>query len=98
VREQELLSLEEVVHGFTGNVADVFGLSDRGTLAVGQAADVCVFALDSVGAESPQLVRDLPGNSERLVAEPIGIRYTIVNGVVVNDEGASTGALPGALL
>jgi N-acyl-D-aspartate/D-glutamate deacylase len=98
VRDQRLLSLEETVHGFTGALADAFGITDRGTLAVGQAADVCVFDLERIGAESPELVRDLPGDSERLVAAPTGIRCTIVNGVVVNEDDTATGALSGRLL
>ena len=98
VRDQGLLSLEETVHGFTGALADAFGITDRGTLAVGQAADVVVFDLDTIGAESPELVRDLPGDSERLVAAPTGIRATIVNGVIVNDQDTPTGALSGKLL
>ena len=43
---------------------------------MGEAADVVGFDLDRVGAEIPQILHDLPGGSERLVASPIGIRAT----------------------
>lgn len=98
VREQGLLSLEEVVHGFTGRLAETFGLRDRGVLSTGRAADVCVFDVATIGASMPQMVTDLPGRSVRFVTESRGIHHTIVNGVVVSEEGKSTGALPGQLL
>jgi N-acyl-D-aspartate/D-glutamate deacylase len=98
VREQGLLTLEELVHGFTGRVADVFGLEGRGVLAPGLAADVCVFDLEQIGAEMPHMVDDLPGKSVRFITNPRGIYQTIVNGVIVSEEGQSTGALPGQLL
>ena len=98
VREQGVLSLEEVVHGFTGRLAEVFGLEGRGVLAPGMAADICVFDLDEIGAGMPYMVNDLPAKSERFVTEPQGIYQTIVNGVIVSDEGEATGALAGQVL
>jgi N-acyl-D-aspartate/D-glutamate deacylase len=98
VREQGLLSLEEVIHGFTGRLAEVFGLESRGRLAPGKAADVCIFDIEQIGAEMPHMIDDLPGRSMRFVTEPRGISYTIVNGVVVSEEGHPSGQLPGQLL
>ena len=92
------MSLEEVVHGFTGRLAEVFGLEGRGVLAPGMAADICVFDIDEIGAGIPYMVNDLPANSERFVTEPKGISQTIVNGVVVSDEGEATGVLAGQVL
>jgi N-acyl-D-aspartate/D-glutamate deacylase len=98
VREQHLLTLEEVVHGFTGRLAEIFGLANRGVLDTGKAADVCVFDIDTIGASMPHMVDDLPARSVRFVTEPRGIYQTIVNGVVVSEEGKSTGDLPGQML
>ncbi len=98
VREQGVLSLEEVVHGFTGRLAEVFGLERRGVLAPGMAADICVFDINEIGAGMPYMVNDLPANRERFVTEPKGIYQTVVNGVVVSDLGESTGALAGQVL
>jgi len=94
VREQDLLSLEEVVtvHRQRGRG---LRLTDRGTLAVGQAADVCVFALDRVGAESPQLVRDLPATAS--VSSPIRSASATRSSTHRRQRrGTSTGALPGS--
>ncbi len=43
-----------------------------------------------------KLVNDLPGGRTRFTRDPGGYRYTIVNGVVVQAHGRSTGELPGS--
>ena len=43
VRERAVLSLEEAVRRLTSQTAEVFGITDRGRLAPGLAADVTVF-------------------------------------------------------
>ncbi|WP_172695831.1 amidohydrolase family protein, partial [Escherichia coli] len=48
VREAELLTLEAAVAKMTALPARVFGLADRGRLAVGAWADVVVFDADTV--------------------------------------------------
>src|SRR5262249_17773972 len=49
VRERGVLSLEEGVRRLTGQPAEVFGLTDRGRLAPGLAADVAIFDPAAVG-------------------------------------------------
>ncbi len=46
VRDGGAFTLEHAVHKLTAELADLFGLSDRGRLAPGAAADVVVFDLD----------------------------------------------------
>ena len=41
---------------------------------------------------------DFPGGEKRLVQNPTGIRYIIVNGMVTFVGNQCTGALPGKLL
>ncbi|MEM7566719.1 MAG: D-aminoacylase [Pseudomonadota bacterium] len=48
VRQTGLLSLETAIHRMTGLPAQVFGLSDRGTLRPGHIADIVVFDPDSI--------------------------------------------------
>ncbi|HLK09746.1 MAG TPA: amidohydrolase family protein [Candidatus Binatia bacterium] len=102
VREKHTLALEQAVHMLTARVADVMGITDRGQLAPGLAADVTVFDPDVVGCSKLRRVHDLPGGADRLVADAFGIEAVIVNGVVVREGGRDAvradGALPGRLL
>jgi N-acyl-D-aspartate/D-glutamate deacylase len=98
VRDTGLLSIEEAVHAVTGKHARFFGLADRGTVAVGQAADLAVFALDEIGVRAERRVDDIPGGSWRYTRDPGGYRATVVNGVPTFADGAATGARPGAFL
>jgi N-acyl-D-aspartate/D-glutamate deacylase len=43
-------------------------------------------------------VHDLPGGAPRLIQHADGIRLVVVNGEVVLEDGAHTGARPGSLL
>ena len=96
VRERGDFSLEDAIHALTGKQAQLLGLSDRGTLEAGKAGDIVVFALDELSYGTEKLVNDLPGGRTRFTRDPGGYRYTIVNGVVVQAHGRSTGELPGS--
>jgi N-acyl-D-aspartate/D-glutamate deacylase len=97
------MSLERAVHKLTAEPAGVYGLSDRGSIEVGKAADVCVFDPDVVGPGPLRRVYDFPADGERLTAdEPLGVTHVLVNGVPIRLDGepAPDGldARPGALL
>ncbi len=98
VRDHAIMSLEEAVSKLTFRVASVFGLHDRGLLRPGLAADIAVFDPATVSALEPEYVQDLPGNETRMIQKAIGVPITIVNGEVVIEGGAPTGALPGRVL
>jgi N-acyl-D-aspartate/D-glutamate deacylase len=102
VREKQALSLEEAVRMLTSRPAQVFGITDRGRLAEGWAADVLVFDPDTIGAGPLKRVWDFPGGANRLVSEASGIDAVIVNGTVLRRHGSdaigSDGKLPGKLL
>jgi N-acyl-D-aspartate/D-glutamate deacylase len=98
VRERGDLTLEEAVHALTGRQAELLGLANRGVLVPGKAADFTIFALDELEYGPEKLVSDLPGGGSRLTRDPGGYRYTIVNGVVVQEGGKATGALPAGWL
>jgi N-acyl-D-aspartate/D-glutamate deacylase len=87
VREKGAFTLEEAVRMLTSRPAEVFGISDRGRLEVGLAADVVVFDPATVAAGPLRRVRDLPAGGDRLVAEARGIEAVIVNGTVVRRSG-----------
>ena len=101
VRDRKALSLERAVHMLTARNAQVFGIRDRGLLAVGRPADVVVFDPRTVGAGPLERVHDLPGGADRLISKPRGIDAVVVNGMVLPPPGASWPAgqpLPGRLL
>jgi N-acyl-D-aspartate/D-glutamate deacylase len=102
VREKGVLSIEQGVRALTSRPAEVFGITDRGRLAVGVPADVVVFDPATVGAAPIRRVHDLPGGADRLQSDAVGIDAVIVNGTLLRLRGADqidpAGALPGRLL
>jgi N-acyl-D-amino-acid deacylase len=92
------LQLETVIHKMTGNNAALYGLDDRGTIAVGKKADLNVIDLERLRLHSPEFVRDLPGGAGRLVQGASGYRATIVSGETIRRDGHDTGARPGKLV
>jgi len=96
VRERGDLSLEDAIYALTGQQAALLGMTDRGTLEPGKAADITIFALDELTYATEKLVDDLPGGRSRFTRDPGGFRYTIVNGVVVQENGRATEDLPGS--
>jgi N-acyl-D-amino-acid deacylase len=102
VRDKQAIALPEAVRMLTARPAEVFGIGDRGRLAVGLAADVTVFDPATVGAGALRRVYDMPAGADRLVADASGIEAVIVNGTVIRRGGrdavAPDGPLPGAVL
>ena len=102
VRDSGVLSLEEGVRQLTAQPAEVFGITDRGRLAVGMAADVTIFDPQDVGCTPLRRVHDFPAGADRLVSDARGIRAVIVNGEVIRQENRDAvdveGPLPGRLL
>jgi N-acyl-D-aspartate/D-glutamate deacylase len=89
VREHKVLSLADAVRKMTSFAAQITGLTDRGLLRPGMAADITVF--------DPKTVAD-KATFENPLQYAVGIPYVIVNGVVVIDNGQHTGAKPGRVL
>ncbi len=89
VELDHVLTLEQAIHRGTALTAGFLRLTDRGTLAVGMAADVIVF--------DPREVQDRSTYREPTLLAT-GMRYVLVNGVVAIDDGKYTGALAGRAL
>jgi N-acyl-D-aspartate/D-glutamate deacylase len=98
LRGRRLLPVERAVQLLTDEPARLFGLRDRGRLDPGFHADVVVFDPEIVDATKARVAFDLPGESKRLLSDPIGVRRVFVNGVATMIDDASTGATPGTVL
>ncbi len=95
----DVLSLEDAVARLTSVPADAVGLTDRGRLVPGAAADVVLLDRERLAAaDAPRYVADFPAGSGRFVADAAGYRAVIVNGEPLLEDGAWTGATPGRVL
>ena len=88
-RDLGLLTLSQAIHKMTGLAATALGLTNRGVVREGYAADLVVFdhnqIIDRATFDEPHTF-------------PSGIKTVIVNGIIVISEGHHTEALPGKLL
>jgi N-acyl-D-aspartate/D-glutamate deacylase len=98
LRGRQLVSLERAVQLMTDVPARVFGLRDRGRIALGNHADIVVLDPGRVGATPARLSFDLPGDSKRLLADPVGVEHVLVNGRETILNGEPTGDVPGQIL
>ena len=92
------LPLEYVVRKQSHDTAELFGLTDRGTIAVGKKADVNVIDMAALTLHAPRMAYDLPAGGQRLVQGASGYAATIVSGVLTRRDSADTGARPGRLV
>jgi N-acyl-D-amino-acid deacylase len=83
------LDLATAVRKMTGAAAERAGITDRGALRPGMAADVVVF--------DPATVADTASFADPC-RPPIGIEHVVVNGEIVIDAGTQTPARPGRVL
>ncbi len=92
------LDLEWVVRKQTSDTAELYGFTDRGTIALGKRADLNVIDFDRLQLDQPAVVYDLPAGGRRLIQHATGYTATIVNGVITRRDGSDTGARPGRLV
>ena len=93
----ERLGLEFMVHKQTSKNAELYGLTDRGTLALGQRADLNLIDFDNLSLGEIQVHRDLPAGGSRILQSASGYLGTWVNGVRTRENDRDTGARPGRL-
>lgn len=88
-RELNLFPLETAVWKMSGLTAQNFGIKERGTLAVGNYADITIFdagtVIDTATFDDP-------------CVPSAGIETVIVNGAVTWQQGAHVGALAGQVI
>jgi N-acyl-D-aspartate/D-glutamate deacylase len=91
-------TFEEAVRKLSALPAATVGLWDRGVIRPGAAADLVLLDRSRLGVGDARMVRDFPTGAGRMIWEQHGYVATIVNGEVVIDGGAPTGATPGTVL
>ena len=99
VREKQIMTMERAIQRLTSEPADMFGLTGRGRLKVGNPADIVIFDPATVGCAPRWEARhDLPGGAKRLVSQSIGVEYTIVNGITAWEGNQLSAARAGQVL
>jgi N-acyl-D-amino-acid deacylase len=89
VRQSRLVALEEAIRKMTLLPASRLGLTRRGRIAPGFAADLVVF--------DPNTIADT-ATFEAPHSYPTGIPHVAVNGVLVIENGTFTGQTPGKVI
>jgi N-acyl-D-aspartate/D-glutamate deacylase len=98
VRERGTLTVEKAVREMTSVPARVMGLSDRGELSSGKAADICVVDPQCVALAPAETRADLPGGVERIYQGAVGYRAVVVNGRVTVRNDVSLNIAAGRFL
>jgi N-acyl-D-aspartate/D-glutamate deacylase len=89
VLEDEIITMEQAIRAATSLPAEMLGLSDRGRIAEGVAADLVVF--------DPHDIRDRATFTDPHHYSE-GINYLLVNGEPVIVQGKYNGKLAGKTL
>jgi N-acyl-D-amino-acid deacylase len=92
------LPLEYVVKKQTHDTAQLYGMTDRGTVEPGALADFNLIDYDALTLGAPFVTNDLPAGGRRLLQKATGYVSTIKAGEVTFEHGEPTGALPGRLV
>ena len=100
VRDREIMTLEEAHYKMSALPAWLTDFNGRGTLRVGNWADILVYNQAELGFLYDRAIyaNDFPGGERRLIQKPKGFRHILVNGTVTFNGNDCTGALPGKLL
>lgn len=89
VKKEKTLSLGWAIHKMTALPAGVLGMENRGCLKTGCYADVAVFDLNTIQSNA---------SYENPAQLSSGVKYVLVNGEMVFENGKGTGVLAGQVL
>lgn len=98
LRGRRLVSMPRAVQLMSDIPARLFGLTGRGRIAEGYQADLVLFDPETVGSSPTRTAFDLPGDNKRLLADPIGVKTVLVNGIQTLTDGNPTADSPGIVL
>lgn len=80
-RKNNVIPLEKTIRKMTGATADRFGITNRGYLKKGYAADITIFDPTTVSAKGDSTER------------PLGIHHVFVNGIPIVENGIANESL-----
>ena len=86
VRDLKAMSLTQAIRRLTSQPASIFGMTDRGIIKEGMAADLLLFDPVTVGRGPKRRVFDMPGGAARLTTDALGVHGVWVNGQLVADS------------
>ena len=89
VRERQVVSLPEMIRKMTALPAQVYGLRNKGRIAEGFDADLCVF--------DPETILD-HADFQNCHLRAEGLHYVIVNGKIAAKQAVFTGERAGSVL
>ena len=89
VRDEKLVSLEEMIRRMTSLAAQKFQLKDRGLIREGMAADIVIFDLNEVTDKA---------TFEQPHQYSAGFHFVLINGQLTIDNGKHTGIKGGTTL
>jgi hypothetical protein len=100
VREEGLMTLEEMHFHLALKVASALRIERRGAILPGYWADLLIYDLDALYFDTSryEIVHDMPGGDWRRRGRAGGYDYVLVNGEVTHRADRPTGAIPGHLL
>ena len=98
VRETQKMSLSTAIFRMTKEVADDWGIKDRGVIEKGKAADIVLFDIDNVGISDEVFVNDFPGEASRYMRFSKGYEYVLVNGSIVYQDSKYTDVKSGVVV
>lgn len=89
VRERGIISLEQAIRKMSSMTAQRLSIRDRGLLVPGYFADIAVFDAEEI--------KDM-ATFENPHQYAVGMKYVLVNGQIVVENGQHTGRRPGKIL
>ena len=92
------IPLEYLIHKQSYKNANLYGLTDRGSLEIGKRADINVIDHDRLNLGPLSVFHDLPAGGSRILQPSIGYVATFVKGIQTRSNDGDTGARPGRLI